>query len=611
MPLADLGSQNITGRPHGGPAARLMHEKVELRDVRGTVARILRYLGRKKAMLALVFACAAVTTLISILGTRLNGYVVDRYISAKDIRGLAVVCLLMLGMYLVNVASTYAQNILMIGVAQRTAADIRRDLFSGLQKLPLSYFDSHSSGDLMSRLTNDVDNINTTLSQSVVQLFAGVVNIAGMLVAMLLLSPLLTLIGLVTTPLMFVSTKILAKKTQPYFIDQQRQLGQLDGYIEEMVSGQKAVKIFSRERQVEENFAKINRRLTRSAVMSQAISGVMGPLNNVINNSTYLILTVCGGIFIIRGMAGITIGVLFSFLLYMRNFTRPINDILNLFNTIQSALAGAERVFEVMDEPPESDRKDAEEIGSIRGKVSLEHVGFSYIPGKPVLKDVTIRAYSGQTVAIVGPTGAGKTTIINLLTRFYGIDSGRILIDGRDISAITRGSLRRAIAVVLQDTFLFSETIRENIRYGRLDATDEEVEQAAVRAHAHEFIRQLPDGYDTVLGDNGGNLSQGQRQLLSIARAIVSRASVLILDEATSSIDTRTELDIQRAMLALMQGKTSFVIAHRLSTIRNAGQIVVIRDGCVAESGTHDELMERGGVYAGLYNSQFKNGAEI
>ncbi|HYH01611.1 MAG TPA: ABC transporter ATP-binding protein, partial [Bacillota bacterium] len=442
-------------------------------------------------------------------------------------------------------ATTYIQNILMIGVAQRTAADIRRNLFADLQKLPLRYFDTHSSGDLMSRLTNDVDNINLTLSQSVVQLFSGIISVIGMLIAMFLLSPVLALIALLTTPLMFLGTKWIARTTQPYFVAQQKELGSLNGYIEEMVSGQKVVKLFSREPEVAANFAAINLRLTRSAIAAQALSGIMGPLNNVINNLTYLILAVCGGVFIIKGMFDVTVGIVFALLLYMRNFTRPINDILNLFNTIQSALAGAERIFEVMDEEKEVDLPSARPVTGISGDVELQKVAFAYNPDKPILKEVSINARKGQTIAIVGPTGAGKTTIINLLNRFYDHSGGQILIDGQRIEDIQRHSLRRSIAVVLQDTFLFSETIRENIRYGRLTATDAEVEVAAREAYAHEFIMQLPDGYDTVLTDNGGNLSQGQRQLLSIARAIIAQSSVLILDEATSSVDTRTELDIQ------------------------------------------------------------------
>jgi ATP-binding cassette subfamily B protein len=611
MPQDNVMPQIITGRPAGGPSSLLHREKTELKNVNGTLKRIIMYLGKWWRTLLLVFFCVLVTTVITIIGIQLNGYTVDEFISTKDIAGLAQICIVMIFIYLVAVFSTYMQNFLMIRVAQETSASIRSDLFSSLQKLPLRYFDTHSSGDLMSRLTNDVDNINLTLSQSVVQLFSGVVSVIGMLVAMLLLSPLLTLIGLLTTPLMFFTSKMLAVKSQKYFKEQQFELGRLNGYIEEMVSGQKVIKVFSREEKVEGHFKEINEKLVSGSMKAQAISSVMGPVNNTINNLTYLILTVCGGLLIIKGFAGITVGVIFSFLLYMRNFTQPINNILNLFSTIQSALAGAERVFEVMDEEKEKDSDEARDIKNIEGNVEIESVNFSYIPGKSVLKEATISAKKGQTVAIVGPTGAGKTTIINLLTRFYGIDDGAIYIDGQNINSITRKSLRQSISMVLQDTFLFSDTIRENIRYGRLTATDEEVEQAAKLAHAHDFIMQLPQGYDTILADNGGNLSQGQRQLLSIARAMIAQSSVLILDEATSSIDTRTELIIQSALLKLMHGKTSFVIAHRLSTIKNADKIIVLDDGRVVETGTHGELLDLGGFYANLYNSQFKKGMAI
>ncbi|MDU5263622.1 MAG: ABC transporter ATP-binding protein, partial [Clostridium celatum] len=355
-------------------------------------------------------------------------------------------------------------------------------------------------------------------------------------------------------------------------------------------SGQKVVLLFSEEEKVKEEFGEINERLTKSAIIAQGVSSFMGPINNFINNISYLIISVVGGYLILKGSA-ITVGIVFSFLLYMRNFTRPINEIMNLFNTIQSALAGAERVFEVIDEEKENDKDDAIDIDNIEGHVELKDVTFSYTNGKEILKNVSLEAKKGEVIAIVGPTGAGKTTIVNLLTKFYNIDSGKILIDGKNIDEITRESLRKMVAMVLQDTYLFSETVSENIRYGRLEASDEEVIEAAKMADAHHFIKQLPQGYDTILADNGGNLSQGQRQLLAIARAILSNASILILDEATSSIDTRTEILIQNAMLKLMEGKTTFVIAHRLSTIKNADKILALKDGEIIESGTHDELL--------------------
>lgn len=597
-------------RPGAGPYQLYRKKAEKIKDIKGTIKRLLGYLIEKKFNIFIVFVLCFITTLISILGTRLNGYTIDNFIETGDMNGLGFICIVLVLMYLVNIFSTYYQNMVMLKIAQRISATMRKDLFTALQKLPLKYFDSNSSGDLMSRLTNDVDNINTTLSQSVTQLFSGIINIIGMFIAMILLSPILTLIGMITIPLTFMTTKTLAKKTQRFFVKQQRELGILNGYIEEMVSGQKVVLLFSEEEKVKLEFSEINERLTKSAIFAQGVSSFMGPINNFINNISYLIISVVGGYLILKGSA-ITVGIVFSFLLYMRNFTRPINEIMNLFNTIQSALAGAERVFEVIDEEKENDKDDAIDIDNIEGHVELKDVTFSYTNGKEILKNVSLEAKKGEVIAIVGPTGAGKTTIVNLLTKFYNIDSGKILIDGKNIDEITRESLRKMVAMVLQDTYLFSETVSENIRYGRLEASDEEVIEAAKMADAHHFIKQLPQGYDTVLADNGGNLSQGQRQLLAIARAILSNASILILDEATSSIDTRTEVLIQNAMLKLMEGKTTFVIAHRLSTIKNADKILALKDGEIIESGTHDELLAKEGFYANLYNSQFKNGTEI
>ena len=597
-------------RPGTGPHQLHRKKAEKIKDIKGTMKRLLGYLIEKKFNIFIVFVLCFITTLISILGTRLNGYTIDNFIETGDMNGLGFICIVLVLMYLVNIFSTYYQNMVMLKIAQRVSATMRKDLFTALQKLPLKYFDSNSSGDLMSRLTNDVDNINTTLSQSVTQLFSGIINIIGMFIAMILLSPILTLIGMITIPLTFMTTKTLAKKTQRFFVKQQRELGILNGYIEEMVSGQKVVLLFSEEEKVKLEFSEINERLTKSAIFAQGVSSFMGPINNFINNISYLIISVVGGYLILKGSA-ITVGIVFSFLLYMRNFTRPINEIMNLFNTIQSALAGAERVFEVIDEEKENDKDDAIDIDNIEGHVELKDVTFSYTNGKEILKNVSLEAKKGEVIAIVGPTGAGKTTIVNLLTKFYNIDSGKILIDGKNIDEITRESLRKMVAMVLQDTYLFSETVSENIRYGRLEASDEEVIEAAKMADAHHFIKQLPQGYDTILADNGENLSQGQRQLLAIARAILSNASILILDEATSSIDTRTEVLIQNAMLKLMEGKTTFVIAHRLSTIKNADKILALKDGEIIESGTHDELLAKEGFYANLYNSQFKNGTEI
>lgn len=609
--MAKGQSVNFPQRPGGGPPHGMFREKGEkVKDFNGTVKRLLGYLKGKRMVFLSVFLLCFVTTVISIVGTRINGYSIDNFISNGDMKGLAFICIVLLGIYAVGIVSTYMQNIIMVRLSQNVSANIRKQLFEALQKLPLKYFDTHSSGDLMSRLTNDVDNINTTLSQSVTQLFSGIVNIIGMLIAMVVLSPVLTLIALLVTPIMFLLPKMIAKKTGKFFVGQQKELGNLNGFIEEMVSGQKVVKLFSKEDKVKNEFNEINERLTDTAIVAQGLSAFMGPINNFANNISFLVVAVAGGVFIVKDF-NITVGIVFTFILYMRNFTRPINEIMSLFNTIQSALAGAERVFEVMDESKEEDLISAKEVNNINGNVELKNVTFSYVEGKPVLKNASINAKAGETIAIVGPTGAGKTTIINLLTKFYDIDSGEILIDGKNIEEITRESLRNSIAMVLQDTYLFSETVRENIRYGRLTASDEEVINAAKAAHAHKFIMQLPKGYDTVLSDNGGNLSQGQRQLLAIARAILSNASILILDEATSSVDTRTEAYIQKAMLNLMKGKTSFVIAHRLSTIRNADMILAVCSGEIVERGNHDELIAKGGFYANLYNSQFNTGMPL
>ncbi|SCH18134.1 ABC transporter ATP-binding protein [Romboutsia sp. 1001713B170207_170306_H8] len=606
-----MSSKGISlDRPGRGPGMHMVKSNEKLNNPKEAINRLLKYIGGKKGSLVLIFVFCVITTIVSILGTKLNGDIVDKYIAVGDISGLYRICIVLIGMYVVATVSTFIQNRLMVSIAQKTSADIRKDLYSKMQHLPLSYYDTHSSGDLMSRLTNDIDNINMTLSQSITQLISGVINIVGMLIAMLMLSPSLTIIGLLTVPITIFGTRSIMKYTQPLFIKKQRDLGKLNGYIEEMVSGQKAVLLFGQEENVKEEFNNINQSITKSAILADALSGCMGPLNNFINNLTYLVLAVCGGVFILKGM-NITVGVVFSIILYMRNFNQPINQILNISNSLQGALAGAERVFEVMDENPEKDKEDAIHVNDLQGEVKLKDVEFSYNKDKKILNKISLDANKGQTIAIVGPTGSGKTTVINLLNKFYNIDSGTITIDGKNIDDFSMESLRKSVAVVLQDTYLFSVSVRENLRYGNLNASDEEIIKAAKLANAHHFIMQLEDGYDTVLSDNGSNLSQGQRQLLAIARAILSKSSILILDEATSSIDTRTEVEIQEAMVNLMKGKTTFIIAHRLSTIRNADKILALKDGEIIEEGNHDKLLESNGFYANLYNSQFRSGLSI
>ena len=461
-----------------GPGINFEKSNEKLNNPKETTLRILNYIGNKKASLVLIFVFCVITTLVSIMGTKLNGEIVDKYISVGDISGLFRICIVLICMYLVATLSTFIQNRLMVSISQKTSSEIRKDLYDKMQHLPLKYFDTHSSGDLKSRLTNYIDNINMTLSQSITQLISGIINIVGMLVAMLMLNKTLAIIGLITTPITILATRTLIKYTQPLFIKKQSSLGELNGYIEEMVSGQKAVLLFSQEEKVKKEFSKINKSITKHSILAEALSGCMGPINNFINNLTYLILAISGGVFLLKGM-DITVGVIFSIILYMRNFNQPINQILNISNSLQSALAGAERVFEVMDEEAEVDNKDAFDIETLDGEVKLEDVDFSYNESKKILNKINLTAHKGQTIAIVGPTGSGKTTIINLLNKFYNIDSGAITIDGVNIDNITMKSLRKSIAVVLQDTYLFSTSIRENLRYGNLNATDEEIIKAA------------------------------------------------------------------------------------------------------------------------------------
>ncbi|MFD1319128.1 ABC transporter ATP-binding protein [Loigolactobacillus zhaoyuanensis] len=587
------------------PGPRAIHpEKVQLTDWKSSLKRIWHYLDSRRSKLVLVFFLTLVTTVVTIVGTRLNGIIIDRFISHGKLRLLLLVCLAMALMYITSSIFIYFQNKIMIRVAQDTSAQIRHDVFANLQQLPMRYFDTHDNGDVMSRLTNDVDNINTALMQTFVQLFTGVISVVGMGIAMLILSPLLTVIALLSSVATYIFTKAIARITQKAFVTQQQALGSLNTQIEESVSGKQLIQLFDHTAETMVAFDTTNTEYTKAAFRAQAFSSTIGPFNNMINNIAYVLITAAGALSILMGSHAITVGIIFTFLIYLRNFTGPINNILDLINTLQLSLASAERVFKLIDERPEQDATHARRLTHTEGNVTFEHVSFAY-DQKMILQDINLSAKPGEVIALVGPTGAGKTTIMNLLTNLYPLQQGRILLDDVDVTDIQRHDLRRMVTIVQQEPFIFQMSIRENIRLGRLEATDAAVRLAAVRANADTFITQLPNGYDTILSENAHSLSQGQRQLLSIARAFVAEAPVLVLDEATASIDSNTEADVQKAMATLLQNKTSFVIAHRLSTIQAADQILVIDQGRIIERGTHQSLLAANGFYAKLYNSQF------
>lgn len=592
-------------RPMGAPV-------IKPKDFKGTLLRLWKYFGGEQKLLAIIFIFIIISSGIGLSVP----YFIGRAIDAMSING-GTVDFKMLGLVVGSLITVYVldgfiqffQGWIMAGVAQRIVKKLRDTLFEKLQKLSISFFDLRTHGEIMSRLTNDIENVSTTISQSTIQLMSGVIVLVGSFAMMLYLSPLLTLASLITIPLVFLLTKTVAKKTKVLFKTQQVELGKLNGHIEENISGILVVKAFNHEDKAIDEFNEINSRLCEVGIKAQILSGYIMPLMNVINNIGFTVVAGVGGILAVKNM--ITIGVIASFLSYSRQFSRPLNDLANIFNTLQSAIAGAERVFEVLDEKEEvEDIVSAIELKEPKGDVLFNKVNFGYRKDVPILKNVSFHAKEGSTIALVGPTGAGKTTIVNLLARFYDVTEGQILIDGIDIRNYTRDSLRKTFGIVLQDTYLFSGTIRENIRYGRLDATDKEVEVAAAMANADVFINRLPKGYDTILSESGSNLSQGQKQLLAIARAILSNPSILILDEATSSVDTRTELHIQEAMLKLMKGRTSFIIAHRLSTIRDADIIMVIDHGEIVESGSHEELIDKKGVYYNMYSKQFSKAYE-
>lgn len=574
-------------------------------DTKETLLRIWGYIGNQRKGLVLVVLMTMTTAVLNLLGPYLIGVSIDKYIITRDVQGLVWFCTGLLGVYVCSSVATWLQSYFMAAVSQYTVLAMRKDLFARLQKLPLNFFDRKSHGELMSRTTNDMENVSNTLNQSFTTLISSIMTLIGALCFMLALNIWLTALSFVTIPIVMFLTSKIAKFTRKYFTSQQQYLGELNGYIEETISGQKVVKVFHREEKVKEEFQDINVKLREASIRAQIYSGFIGPVMNVMKNASFAIIAAAGGWMAIEGM--VTIGVVVSFLSYSRQFNDPINQVANQFNMLQSAVAGAERVFEIIDTPTEyAEKQPVKDVEDLSGEVIFEDVSFGYKEGHSILKNISLTAKPGDTIALVGPTGAGKTTIVNLLTRFYEISRGRIEIDGIELQSISKNSLRQKLGIVLQDAYVFSDSIRENIRYGRLNATDEEVEQAAQLANADSFIRKLPKGYDTILTAEGGNLSQGQKQLLTIARAILANPSVLILDEATSSIDTRTEMQIQAAMAQLMKGRTSFVIAHRLSTIREADMILVLNDGKIIERGTHYELVEQKGFYYNLYTSQFK-----
>lgn len=591
----------------GGPGT-IGQEKVRPKKARETIHRVWTYLLAQRLALILTVVLVVLATLLGLLGPYLLGRAIDRFILPGDLPGLARLLGVMLTVYVAVSFFTWLQSYVMAGAAQRTVRDIRNDLFGKLQIMPLRFFDQRTHGDLMSRLTNDVENVNVVLSDSVTQLVSGALSLVGVGVAMVWLNWRLGLLSIgATVMLTLTSNRWIVQRTREGFRAQQAALGALNGIIEETITGQRVVKAYRRERLAIAQFDGENRSLREAATRAQVFAGFVGPLMNCIGNLSLAVVAGAGGWMAVQGMA--TVGTVAGFLTYTGLFARPLNSIANLYNTIQSAVAGAERVFDVLDETSEVDAPHDRPLDLIVGDVRFEHVTFSYEAGTPVLRDVCLHAEPGQVVALVGPTGAGKTTIVNLLTRFYEIDQGRITIDGLDIRHMRKTDLRRQLGVVLQDTFLFTGSVMDNIRYGRLDATDEDVVAAAKLANADQFINRLPQGYETALSERASNLSQGQRQLLAIARAMLANPGILILDEATSSVDTRTEQHIQEAMRRLMAGRTSFVIAHRLSTIRDADQILVLNHGEIIERGTHPSLLEQEGFYQHLYANQFHEGA--
>ena len=608
-------SDNPRPSRHPGGFGRGMAPGEKAKDFKGTIRKILKYIGRYKIAVIIVMIFAACSTVFNVLGPKILGRATTELASglmAKiqgtggiDFGKIGMILLTVLSLYLVAMVFGLLQGFIMTGITQKICYRMRREISEKINRMPMKYFESRTYGEVLSRITNDVDTLGVGLNQSITQIITSVATIIGVLVMMLSISPLMTVIALVILPVSVFAVMLVVKQSQKHFRTQQEYLGHINGLVEESYGGHMVIKAYNKEDETIATFDRTNEILYKSAWKSQFLSGMMQPLMQLVSNLGYAAVSIAGGFLCISGV--ITVGEIQAFIQYVRSFTQPIQQIAQVVNQLQSMAAAAERVFEFLEEEEEEQiAAHPVEMKHIEGTVDFEHVRFGYNPDQVIIKDFSAHVEPGQKIAIVGPTGAGKTTMVKLLMRFYDVNSGQIRVDGHDIRDYNRRELRNAFGMVLQDTWLFKGTIMENIRYGRLDATDEEVIAAAKAAHAHHFIQTLPGGYQMELNEDASNVSQGQKQLLTIARAILADNRILILDEATSSVDTRTEILIQSAMDNLMKGRTSFIIAHRLSTIRNADLILVMKEGDIIEQGTHQELLDKGGFYAELYNSQFE-----
>lgn len=597
----------INLRPGGGPnhMARVMGEKPK--NTKATLVRLMKYIGSNKKYFFSIVAVITLSAMISIVAPMIQGKAIDN-MSNSNTKVFYAILLTMGGIFITQSISIFIQNISAAKLTQFTVRKMRNDLFSHISYLSIKYTDNHRHGDIMSRMTNDIESISNTISTSVATIISGIIMLTGTLIVMLTKSPILTAVSMISVVLTLFSSFFLTKYMRKYFPKQQRLLGMLNSHVEETVGGYNTIVAYSREENARQKFSETNKDLRKIGVLAQIFGGVMGPFMNVIGNIGFLLIAIVGGkIALDSNQTIVTLGLISTFITYSRQFSRPINEIAQQYAQIQTALAGAERVFEILDQPKEADEgKDTEfNVENIKGEIEFNNIEFSYTDAKKVLNGFTLKVNPGEKIAIVGATGSGKTTVVNLLTRFYDIDKGEIKLDGKDIFTLPKHTLRSAIGIVLQDSVIFSDTIENNIKYGRPDASNDDVLKASKMAGVDSFVRKLPDGYKTVLSESGANLSQGQRQLICIARAILNDPKILILDEATSNIDTRTEMNIQKAMIALMKNRTSLIIAHRLSTIRDSDKIIVISNGKIAESGNHEELLEQKGHYYTLYQNQF------